>query len=201
MNPGNDQTIVCILAGGLSQRMGRDKARMRLGRHTLVGYLRATLKDAEWPVRVLRRDIVKRCGPLGGIYTALHRTRADVVIFLACDMPFVSIAWLRKLRRGLRKRDRAVFTVANGKAGFPLILRRSELDLVKGQMAAGKFALQDLALESRARQMRQPGATLGEAWNINTPEEWLKAVEKAASQPQNSTHKAKTTNRAHSLHG
>lgn len=196
MKRGNDQTIVCILAGGLSQRMGCDKARLRLGRHTLVGHLRTTLKESEWPVRVLRRDIVKRCGPIGGIYTALRKTRADVVIFLACDMPFVSIAWLRTLRRGLRKRDRAVFTVANGKVGFPLILRRGELEFVKGQMAAGKFSLQDLALGRCARRMRQPAARVGEASNINTPEDWLKAVEKVASQRRNSIHKAKTTSQA-----
>ena len=105
MKPENERTIVCILAGGLSQRMGRDKSRLRLGSHTLISHIRATLKDSGWPVRVLRRDVVDRCGPLGGIYTALCTTRAEVVIFLACDMPFVSVVWLQRLRRGLRKKD------------------------------------------------------------------------------------------------
>ena len=190
MKPGNDQTMVCILAGGLSQRMGCDKSRLRLGRHTLVGRLRATLKDSGWPVRVLRRDVVERCGPLGGIYTALRTARAGVVMFLACDMPFVSVAWLQQLRRGLRKKDRAVFTVAHDRVGFPLILRRGELEFVKGQMAAGKFSLQDLALKTHARQMHLPLARHHEAVNINTSAEWIRAKERVELQRQESIHTA-----------
>ena len=188
MKPVNEPTVVCILAGGLSQRMGRDKSRLRLGRRTLVGHIRATLKDSGWPVRVLRRDLVERCGPLGGIYTALRTTRADVLIFLACDMPFVSIAWLQQLRRALRKRDHAVFTVANDRVGFPLILRREVLETVQEQVSAGKVSLQHLALETRARQLCQPAARLGEAFNINYPEEWLRAMEKVESERQKSIH-------------
>ena len=176
--PGKKPTVVCILAGGLSQRMGRDKSRLRLGRRTLVGHLRATVKELGWPVRVLRRDLVERCGPLGGIYTALRTTRAEVVMFLACDMPFVSSAWLQQLRSALRMKDHAVFTVANDRVGFPLILRRGVLETVKEQMSAGKLSLQDLALGTRGRKLCQPAARAGEALNINLPADWLMAVER-----------------------
>src|SRR6266566_1093085 len=81
---------ICILAGGLSRRMGRDKSRLRLGRRTMLGHIRGEARKLGFPVRVIRRDAVPRCGPLGGVYTALKTTRAHAVVFLACDMPFVS---------------------------------------------------------------------------------------------------------------
>ena len=62
---------VCILAGGRSRRMGRDKARLRLGGVSLLARLKGLARALRLPARVIRRDAVPRCGPLGGIFTAL----------------------------------------------------------------------------------------------------------------------------------
>ena len=88
---------ICILAGGLSRRMGREKSKLKLGKRTMLGHIRATAKATGLPVRVIRRDSVPRCGPLGGIYTALKSTPAATVLFLSCDMPLVSVELLQKL--------------------------------------------------------------------------------------------------------
>src|ERR1700691_5640250 len=88
---------ICILAGGLSTRMGRDKARLRLGGKTLLRRVRDVAAQTQWPARGIRRDLVARCGPLGGVYTALQTTSADNVLFLACDMPFVTIELVERL--------------------------------------------------------------------------------------------------------
>ncbi len=101
--PTKPPTIsVCILAGGLSTRMGRDKSRIRIGRRTMLEHVRHIASELGLPVRVLRRDAVPRCGPIGGIYTALARTRADAILFLACDMPFVTAAFLNEMLREFR---------------------------------------------------------------------------------------------------
>ena len=81
---------VVILAGGLSERMGRDKARLRLGGRSLLSILRQVSREAGLPCRVLRRDTVKRCGPLGGILTALTSSKHEACLFLSCDMPFIT---------------------------------------------------------------------------------------------------------------
>ncbi|MEO8427284.1 MAG: NTP transferase domain-containing protein, partial [Verrucomicrobiota bacterium] len=88
---------IAILAGGRSSRMGRDKSRLRLGKRTLLGQVRATAERLRLPVRIIRQDLVPRCGPLGGIYTALKTSRKQVILFLPCDTPFVSLGLLEKV--------------------------------------------------------------------------------------------------------
>src|SRR5882724_1066931 len=99
---------ICILAGGLSSRMGRDKSRLRLGGRTLLAHIRATAKTVGLPHRIIRRDLVVHCGPMGGLYTALMTSRADATLFLACDMPFVSAGLLEMLVRKAEHNENAL---------------------------------------------------------------------------------------------
>jgi molybdopterin-guanine dinucleotide biosynthesis protein A len=163
---------IAILAGGLGTRLGRDKARLRLGRRTLVGHLRAAARGLGLPVRVIRRDRVPRCGPLGGVFTALKAGRADAQLFLACDMPFVPTAWLARLVRTFRKRPGPLFTATAGGAGFPFLLPRASLAVVERQIAARSFSLQELAREVNARLVRPPRVLAGAFFNVNTPADW-----------------------------
>lgn len=159
---------ICILAGGLSSRMGRDKARLRLRGQSLLSRVRTVAAQARWPVRVIRRDLVPRCGPLGGVCTALKTTRAEVVLFLACDMPFITAELIGKLVKLRQTRNLAVFTLGGQGPGFPFLLRRAALPRVEEQIAAGEFSLQSLAAKCRARMIRAPGGARS-LFNVNTP--------------------------------
>jgi len=158
---------VCILAGGLSTRMGRAKARLRLGNRTLLGHVRKNAAGLGLPVRIIRKDLVRRCGPLGGIYSALKTTKAFAVLFLPCDMPFVSAASLHRCL-ALFDGSRAVFAVSRGQPAFPVILPVALLPLVARQMEAGRFALHQLARAAAARRVRLPSREL---FNVNTPDD------------------------------
>jgi molybdopterin-guanine dinucleotide biosynthesis protein A len=162
---------ICILAGGLSSRMGRDKARLRLGGQSLLSRVRSMAAQTPWPVRVIRRDLVPRCGPLGGVYTALKTTRSDAVLFLACDMPFITGELIAKLVRWNRGGRLAIFTVSGSRPGFPFLVRRSSLPQVEEQIAAGQFSLNALAAKCRAKMMRAPGDAR-RLFNVNTPEDF-----------------------------
>jgi molybdopterin-guanine dinucleotide biosynthesis protein A len=162
---------ICILAGGLSSRMGRDKARLRLGGQSLLARVRSVAAETPYPVRVIRRDLVPRCGPLGGVFTALKTTPAEAVLFLACDMPFITVEWIGKLVKLNRPRRRVVFTLGRSGAGFPFLLRRAELPQVEEQMAAEQFSLQSLAAKCHARMISAPGGARV-LCNVNTPEDW-----------------------------
>jgi molybdopterin-guanine dinucleotide biosynthesis protein A len=165
---------ICILAGGLSSRMGRVKARLRLAGQSLLARVRAVAAETPWSVRVIRRDLVPRCGPLGGVCTALRTTQADAVVFLACDMPFITAECIDKLAKLNRPRQLAVFTLSGSGAGFPFLLRRDALRQVEKQIAAGRFSLQALAAKCRARMIQAP-ADARTLVNVNTPADWRRA--------------------------
>lgn len=152
--------------------MGRDKAALRFRGKTLLGHVRAAAKATGWPVRVIRRDLVERCGPLGGIYTALKTSRAEVEVFLACDMPFVSTELLRRMVAQLSMKRAAVFAICGQEAGFPLVIRSNALPVIQAQLEKRAFSLQKLAVVLKARRVRISKARQGELRNINTPEEW-----------------------------
>jgi molybdopterin-guanine dinucleotide biosynthesis protein A len=163
---------ICILAGGLSTRMGQDKSHLRLGQRTMLGHIRATARQLGFSVRAIRRDKVRRSGPIGGIYTALRSSKADAVLFLACDMPFVSADLLQRMIRKLPLSRNAHFASEGGLAGFPCFLRCENcLPLVSLQIAKSEFSLQALAKALRAKMLQPARPGSPELTNVNTPSE------------------------------
>ncbi len=155
--------------------MGRDKARLRFGPRSLLGQVRAAARKSGWPARVIRKDLVTRCGPLGGVYTALKTSPADIELFLACDMPFVTPALLEKLLRNLGRTRQAVFATLDGTAGFPFLVRARALPIVERQIRQKRYSIQALALALRARLVWLPRRYEMELCNVNTREEWERA--------------------------
>lgn len=164
---------VIVLAGGLSSRMGRDKARLRLGGRSLLACVRAAVQATGWSERVIRRDLVPRCGPLGGVWTAFQRSRAERLVFLSCDMPFVTPELIRAV--GGRK-GRAVFTRTATGAGFPFALDRACLPVIEAALTGRRFSLQALAKVLRGSQLKARKLARVVLLNVNTPAEFALAV-------------------------
>lgn len=114
-----------ILAGGNSQRMGRDKANLTLGEKTLLQTVTATMQQL-FPqvivsVRQLRAavDLPQICdeqpdgGPLAGLAASLNQVTTPWIFAVACDMPFVVPAVIEQLGRH-RARHQAVVPVVHG---------------------------------------------------------------------------------------
>jgi len=158
--------------------MGRDKAALRLGSRTFLAHIRAEAQRLGLPLRTIRRDLIPRCGPLSGIYTALRTTRADAELFLACDMPFVSVELLEVLLASWRKEDCSVFTDCRGKAGFPFLLPARALPIVERQISNRQFSLQKLAAVLAARLIHPPRAHQSRLLNINAPSDLQTARER-----------------------
>jgi molybdopterin-guanine dinucleotide biosynthesis protein A len=93
-----------ILAGGISSRMGTEKALLKLGNKTIIGRITETLKSVFADVIVVTNkvadyqflgvpiypDIYKKRGPLSGIHCALVRSRTEINFVISCDMPMIS---------------------------------------------------------------------------------------------------------------
>jgi len=149
--------------------MGRDKAGLRLGSRTFLAHIQAEAQKLGLPLRTIRRDLIPACGPLSGIYTALRTTRADAELFLACDMPFVSVELLETLLASWRKNQRSLFTLCKGKAGFPFLLPARAWPIVERQISIRQFSLQELAAVLKARLIRPPRAQQSGLLNVNAP--------------------------------
>jgi molybdopterin-guanine dinucleotide biosynthesis protein A len=96
-----------VLAGGLSSRMGQDKARLLWEGRSLLEHMCLLLDQAgARPVRVSGDypefdavpDKVPRCGPLGGLYSAVDTLEEGPAWVVPVDMPRLSVPLLARLR-------------------------------------------------------------------------------------------------------
>ena len=164
MNKKNTIEAV-ILAGGQSRRMGEDKTRLWVGRRTLLGHARALAADLGLKCRVVRVDRRAGNGPLGGIETALRRARAARILFLSCDMPFLTVALVERL---LEVEHSAVFAESEKMAGFPFCLSKRVLPSVEECIEGGELSVQAFASRHGYR-VRIPRCDWPQLTNINTP--------------------------------
>jgi len=124
-----------VLAGGLSTRLGHDKAVIRLhgeqGPDLLVrtAALLEPLVDEVWiscrPGRCVTGpylriyDEVQGLGPFGGVMTALRAAQGPVLV-LSCDLPFMERTLLERLleRRVARHPEALMTTFRQEETGF-----------------------------------------------------------------------------------
>jgi molybdopterin-guanine dinucleotide biosynthesis protein A len=139
----------------------------------MLSRIRAAVIEAGFKARVIRRDLVPRCGPLGGIYTGLKTTAAAGVMFLACDMPFLSGKLLRFIaEKGVTAaRVRPVFSKGPSGIGFPVLLPKEAADMVFAAIKAGTLSLSSLCARLGSATAAVPAELRGQLENINTAEE------------------------------
>ena len=104
-----------ILAGGMSTRLGRDKAVEPLAGQPLIGRVLSMLsgvtdesvvvvndehRGAELPLpadTIVAVDAYPGSGSLGGIFTGLKAAGSEWALVVACDMPFLNPALLTRM--------------------------------------------------------------------------------------------------------
>ena len=123
-------------------------------------------------VRIIKRDIVPRCGPAGGVHAALSTSGSDAILFLACDMPFVQPDLLLAVLARAGPRPASVFMKTGSGIGFPFLISRQALPLIMKQLRKRAFSLQRLAQALKARTMRPSSKFDAQLLNVNTPREW-----------------------------
>jgi molybdenum cofactor guanylyltransferase len=182
-----------ILAGGSSSRMKRDKAALQYrgrtqldrafelaGRHVSRVFVSVRASQADDPSRANRPliiDSVTGEGPIVGIRSALAAHPQVAWLVLACDLPFLSDAALAHL---LAERDASAFATAYRSAhdGLPEPLcavwePKAAVALAEYQAAGGhcprKFLMR------HAARILEPLDTQA-LDNVNTPEEYAKAL-------------------------
>ena len=156
-----------VLAGGKSSRMGEDKGLVSFRGRTLVEYPLELLSSLCKQVLIstnnqeynrfghpLVSDQFTFRAPINGIYSALNKSNTAHNLMIATDMPFVSVALLKRILNHAEGYDMVVPTWPDGKAE-PLCgyYNKSILPVLSKQLSTGNYAIKELTKISRCYRM------------------------------------------------
>lgn len=183
-----------ILAGGDSQRMGRDKASLILGEQTLLQTVAATMRQVFPEVVVSVRqpraevDLPQICdehlngGPLAGLVAGLSQVTTPWVFAVACDMPFVVPAVIERLGEYLSGQYQAVVPVVHGHPQpLAAFYATSCLALMRSGLAAQQNSLRGVLKQLNVRyvdetEMLDADPQLRSFFDLDTPQDVAAAL-------------------------
>jgi molybdopterin-guanine dinucleotide biosynthesis protein A len=175
-----------VLAGGESRRMGRSKALLPVGPTTLIEWIVARLapgmaellvaarSEAQLPPALRPHLVGDRhpgAGPLAGIEAGLVASRHEIVVAVACDMPWVTPELVARLVAATVGRDAAVPRIEGRPEPVCAAYRRRAAPALAGALAAGRLqagaAVEEL-LDVRWLDGEDPALFA----NLNTPADY-----------------------------
>ena len=179
-----------VLAGGQSQRMGRNKALMELEGQTLIArvldkvsllcdelIISASETDlyADLPARVVP-DVIPGRGALSGIHAGLCAMRNEMALVVACDMPFLNLRLLRYMVVIAPGYDVIVPRVGGEYEPLHAMYSFNCIAPIAQLIAQGPRRVIDFYERVRVREVPQDKIALFEAElsfvNVNTPQQW-----------------------------
>lgn len=194
-----------ILAGGQSMRMGRDKAWLPIGPHTLIelvikrlrphvervfvignarnaGALHTFLRHERRLVEGVLTDLKPGFGPLMGVFTGLMASDTRLNLCVPCDMPWVESRLIERLVLACHEGAEAAAGrhPFDGIQPFPLLCDVKACKTIGALLERGERSLQAL--------LRQPNVSLvtveePELWrsftNVNTAADYARLSDEA----------------------
>jgi molybdenum cofactor guanylyltransferase len=190
-----------ILAGGQARRLGgRDKSALQVGAASILEHQLAILRELTPHILIVGRDhapyeqpglraVADRIpgrGSLGGLYTALVEAVTDRVIVLACDMPFLTAAFVSLLADiGASDVDADVVLPRDAHGRHPLCAayRTRVAPRLRHRIDAGELRVREAIDELHVREVGpdQLAAYNPEGrllLNVNTPDDYERAQQR-----------------------
>ena len=176
-----------ILAGGEATRFGgRDKSALVIDGRTILDrqltalaaltddLLIAGTVTSPVPGPRLIADIVPGSGPLGGLHAALTHMRGDALLAIACDMPYLTTAFLAHLLSLAGDADVVVPQTERGYHPLCAVYTRACLEPAAAHLAARQLRMRDLVDRMRTRvvtveEVRRFGDPDRLLANVNSP--------------------------------
>ncbi len=190
-----DGLSAAILAGGQARRLGGvDKARLKLGGVSLIDRQLALLRHVARHLLIVANpperyrdlglrvvaDVLPGHGALGGIYTAVASAPTEQTLVVACDLPFLTVAFLEYLARAGREVDVAIPRTEDGYQPLCASYARRASDAIRRRLDHGLLKVTDVLADVRVREIGpeevagfDPGRML--FFNVNTPEDYARA--------------------------
>lgn len=149
------------------------------GRVAVVGSQQGLQRSVS-PEIPLFKDVLPKCGPLGGIYTGLCFTRTEYNLFLGCDLPLMPARFLRFLSARAIKSGADVTVPLCGPGNYqPLcaIYRRRVRAVIRSRIARSGYKVAGMFARVRcevvgARDIAGLGFGQRIFTNVNTPGEY-----------------------------
>jgi len=183
---------VAILAGGQATRFGgRDKSALLVNGRSILDRQLASLVPLTDDLMIvgdrvvaagaiaLRAipDAVPGCGPLGGLHAALTAARGDVLLLVACDMPYLSAPFAEYLLSLAGDADIVVPESERGYHPLCAVYTRACLEPAAAQLADRQLKMRELVDRMRTRvvpieDIRRFGDPHRLLANVNTPADY-----------------------------
>lgn len=185
----HENITVQVMLGGLSTRMGRDKAQVMLGGKTLLeravdrwqSYgeaLQLSVGAAERAALAPRglaavADVYPERGPLGGLHAGLRACATDLMLLVAVDCPFLSYAQADALLSAIGDGDACVYTIEGRPQPLFGLYRRRCATPAETLMLDGENRMSRLL--EWVHTVYVPAPDPEPFRNLNTPEELAEA--------------------------
>jgi molybdopterin-guanine dinucleotide biosynthesis protein A len=159
-----------ILAGGKANRMGGiNKAFIEVGGERLIDRTmriyrslfgeiiistNSPLEYLEFDARIVT-DIYRGKGPLGGIHAGLLHATCEQAFVSACDMPYLSEAFIGHMMAQADDHDLVVPVTANGFESLHAIYSRSCLPVIESQIARNELKVALLFRKFKTREIHE----------------------------------------------
>ena len=187
-----------VLAGGKSQRFGKDKSQVKLNNKLLIDYIlnvvvnefNETLIVANDPINFMQsnkisitRDLKKGLGPLGGVLTAMKWVKEKSkkykwISTFPTDTPFFTNMELKFFYENINIKESKLFFIKNQNTRHNIfglwsldLIEKLETDLLKGQRKVEVWA-DSIGVKIINIDCKIPDPF----FNINTEEDLEKAI-------------------------
>jgi molybdopterin-guanine dinucleotide biosynthesis protein MobB len=191
-----DRTVVdrkntgaVILAGGMSRRMGQDKALLRLEGRTFLERIAESLSGfdevlvsvgSSRPFGCGRlhvvEDLTDNCGPMGGLYSALRTCKSERLLTVSCDMPLLTREFAEYLASCAENEYDALVPVTRDGRAQPLcaVYSKRAADVLEARLAAGDRGIMNALAEMKVKYIFLRHTLYADKllWNVNTQEEY-----------------------------
>ncbi|HEY5716516.1 MAG TPA: molybdenum cofactor guanylyltransferase [Psychromonas sp.] len=188
---GNDLKIAgIVLAGGLSVRMGQDKAQLRLQQQSLLARavllleslgLAQVFVSGNYPGYSCIGDLHPQLGPLAGLDACVNALYEDydALFIVPVDMPLLTASQCHSLLQQFIDYPQGVFYQDST---FPMLLPlnvaiKNYLAEVLTTAEKKQRSLHRLLQKLKAQAIRYPQAQAFRFQNSNTPEQWAQCLE------------------------
>lgn len=189
INPSTS-CIGIVLAGGLSSRMGQDKALLPRGEKSMLDHSKQLLTNSGCQHVVISgdqhgiADVIKQAGPIGGIYSVLASLKQQgkhyqSALILPVDLPLLTTEILAKLKQVGELSAKAV---SYHQHALPLYLPLNAYSELFFSQAFDQFSGKGPSVQSLIKQVPHQSITLANTsaqqdalFNTNTYQQWQQA--------------------------